>query len=123
MTINDQQARALAYLLHEERPDWGVTSLLSLIGKHKDAVNIGPLTIAAMSKALEVTCKTPAPIFQEGSHWPLKAKVTLPKPEPCEAHIGQDAHTCRSCHADVKAGDRPEAMIGRRWEPSYEEES
>lgn len=122
MTITAQHARAVAYLLHEIRPDWGITSLVSLIDKH-NGMDLGPLLIAATTKAMEVTCKTPAPIFQEGSHWPLKAKVTLPKPEPCEAHIGQDAHTCRSCHADVKAGDRPEAMIGRRWEPSYEEES
>lgn len=103
MTIHDQQARALAYLLHEERPDWGVTSLLSLIDKHKDAVTIGALTIAAMTKALEVTCKTPAPIFIPGPHWPEKARKTLPKAKPCPTHIGEMEHNCRCCAADRKA--------------------
>jgi len=103
MTITEPQARALAYLLHETRPDWGITSLLSLIDKHKDAVNIGPLTIAAMTKALEATCKTPGPIFQPGSHWPVAAKANLPRPEPCQWHIGEQAHNCRCCAADRKA--------------------
>lgn len=117
MTITEPQARALAYLLHDIRPDWGITSLLSLIDKHKDAVTIGPLTIAAMSKALEPSCKTPGPIFIPGPHWPEKARKTLPKPDPCEDHTGQEAHTCRSCWGDFKAGLRPQSMIGRHYTP------
>lgn len=115
--ITEQQARALAYLLHETRPDWGVQSLLSLIDKHKDAVKIGALTIAAMSKALEPSCKTPAPIFHPGTHWPVTARTNLPKPEPCPDHIGEAAHNCRCCHADVKAGLRPSQMIGKHYTP------
>lgn len=115
--ITDQQARAIAYLLHELRTDWGVQSLLSLIDKHKDAVSIGPLTIAAVTKAMEPTCKTPAPIFHPGPHWPVKAKTNLPKPEPCPDHIGEAAHNCRCCQADVKAGLRPQNMIGQHWTP------
>lgn len=102
MTITDQHARAVAYLLHEIRPDWGVASLLSLIDKHQPQ-DLGPLIIAATTKALEATCKTPAPIWVPGPHWPTKARAALPKPEPCQEHIGQDAHNCRSCAADRKA--------------------
>jgi hypothetical protein len=103
MTITDQQARAVAYLLHEIRPDWGITSLTSLITKHADALDLGSLLIAATTKAMEPTCVTPAPIFIPGPHWPAKAKAKLPKPEPCQDHIGQDAHNCRCCAADRKA--------------------
>ena len=102
MTITDQQARAIAYLLHEIRPDWGITSLVSLIDKHHD-VDLGPLLIAATTKAMEVTCVTPAPIFIPGPHWPAKAKAKLPKPEPCKLHIGESSHNCRCCAADRKA--------------------
>lgn len=42
MTITDQQARAIAYLLHEIRPDWGIASLVSLIYKHRDYQGHGP---------------------------------------------------------------------------------
>lgn len=114
--ITDQQARAIAYLLHEVRPDWGVQSLLSLIGKHKPN-DLGALTLAAMTKALEPSCKTPAPIFYEGPHWIAKAKVALPKPDPCEDHTGKSAHNCASCWGDVKAGLRPQDRIGKHYEP------
>ena len=103
MTITEPQARALAYLLHEIRPDWGITSLLSLIDKHKDAVDVGPLILAATTKALEPTCKTPGPIWIPGPHWIGKTKAALPRPEPCRLHIGEQAHNCRCCAADAKA--------------------
>jgi len=102
MTITDQQARAVAYLLHELRPDWGAQSLLSLIGKHQD-VDLGPLIIAATTKAMEPTCQTPAPIYHPGPHWPVKSRAALPRPEPCRQHIGEMAHNCRCCAADRKA--------------------
>lgn len=103
MTITEPQARALAYLLHDIRPDWGVTSLMSLIDKHKDAADIGPLILAATTKAMEPTCKTPAPIFIPGPHWPSKTKAHLPRPKPCLLHIGEQEHNCRCCAADRKA--------------------
>jgi len=103
LTITDQQARAVAYLLHEIRPDWGITSLTSLIAKHADALDLGPLIIAATTKAMEATCVTPAPIFIPGPHWISKARVRLPRPEPCQWHIGEQAHNCRCCAADRKA--------------------
>lgn len=98
MTITDQQGRAVAYLLHELRPDWGVGSLLTLITKHPD-VELGPLLIAATTKAMEPTCKTPAPIWVPGPHWPAKERQRLPRPQ----HIGEQAHNCRCCAADRKA--------------------
>ena len=121
MTITDQQVRAIAFLLHEIRPDWGIASLVSLIDKHRDVPSLGALTIAATTKAMESTCKTPAPIFHPGPHWPASARAQLPKPPPCEDHIGQDAVTCSSCWADVKAGIRPPNVIGKHHEPESED--
>ena len=114
--ITDQQARAVAYLLHEIRPDWGVRSLLSLMEKHQPG-DLGALVIAATTKALEPSCLTPAPIFHPGNHWIAKAKANLPRPEPCEQHVGQSAHNCASCWGDVKAGLRPADKIGKHHEP------
>jgi hypothetical protein len=116
LTITDQQARAIAYLLHEIRPDWGVASLVSLIDKHHDT-DLGGLVIAATTKAMEATCQTPAPIFHPGNHWPAKAKARMPKPQPCPDHIGEAGHNCRCCQADVKAGLRPLTHIGKHWTP------
>ncbi|MFF1382795.1 hypothetical protein ACFVWT_04440 [Arthrobacter sp. NPDC058288] len=121
MTITDQQGRAIAYLLHEIRPDWGIASLMSLIDKHRDVPSLGALIIAAITKAMEPSCQTPAPIFRPGPHWPEKARPLLARAAPCEDHIGQDGYTCRSCHADVKAGIRPADRIGKHHEPESEE--
>ena len=122
MTITEQQGRAIAYLLHEIRPDWGIASLVSLIDKHGDPPDLGPLIIAATTKAMEPSCQTPAPIFHPGPHWPAKAKAKMPNPPPCEDHIGQEAHNCRSCHADVKAGIRPAYRIGKHHEPKEDQQ-
>ncbi|MFH5879777.1 hypothetical protein [Arthrobacter sp. NA-172] len=102
MTITDQQTRAVAYLLHEIRPDWGITSLVSLIDKHQPQ-DLGPLIIAATTKAMEASCLTPGPIFHPGNHWPAKAQAVMPKAKPCPDHIGESSHNCRCCAADRKA--------------------
>ena len=122
MTITEQQVRAVAYLLHEIRPDWGFTSLTSLINKHTDALDLGSLLIAATTKAMERTCQTPAPIFHPGTHWPAAARAHLPKPEPCPDHIGEAAHSCRCCIADTKAGIRPADRIGKHHTPTSEDD-
>lgn len=66
---------------------------------------------------MDPSCKTPAPIFSRGSHWPETARKSLPKPPPCEDHDGESAHNCRCCTADTKAGIRPQTRIGKHWQP------
>ena len=100
--ITDQQARAVAYLLNQIRPDWGQKSLLSLIDKHQPG-DLGALIIAATTKALEPSCLTPAPIFAAGNHWPVKARADLPPPEHCAVHISYYKHNCGGCRADKLA--------------------
>jgi hypothetical protein len=122
LTITDQQGRAVAYLLHEIRPDWPAASLMSLIDKHRGVPSLGALLIAATTKALEATCQTPAPIFHPGTHWPAPSRAHLPKAQPCPDHIGESSHNCRCCGADFKAGIRPASFIGKHYEPESEPE-
>jgi len=112
--INEQQAKALAYILHEVRREWPTQSILTVLGKNRTVPSYGDLVIAAVAKARDTRCQTPQLIFTAGTHWPDPGKVDLPKPPRCEEHTGQDAHTCTCCWADIKLGQRPENMLGKR---------
>lgn len=96
--LSEQQARAVAFLLHEIRPDWPVASVMGLLEKHQDT-DLGPLLIAATTKALEPSCRTPAPIFIDGAHW-RTAPTSLERPKPCPTHTSYPAHNCGGCRAD-----------------------
>jgi hypothetical protein len=64
MTITEPQARALANLLHELRPDWPAKSLHTLIGKNLDS-NFPALCTTAVTVATDSRNQTPAVIFLE----------------------------------------------------------
>lgn len=114
MKTTEQQARALAYLLHEVRPDWGIDATVKVIGKHLDhAGDLGALVVAAMSAARDPQTLTPGRIFQIGAFWPADVQSCLPRPPACEDHPTFEAPTCRCCWADVKCGDRPVDMVGK----------
>lgn len=113
--LTHQQASLVAHTLHQIRPEWGIQSLMTILGNNRNVPSFGALILAATTKALDPTCKTPAPIFHPGDHWPETAKAHLPPPAPCQDHDTEPAHNCRSCLADVKVGDRPPTHIGKRW--------
>lgn len=117
--LSEKQVNGIAWLLHELRPEWGVGSLKSLLLKNRTVPSLGALMIAATTKALEPSCKTPGPIFQPGPHWPdaSAAERYLPKPPACEDHKDYEGPTCRCCWADVRVGERPQTHIGRHWNP------
>lgn len=114
LELTEAHARHLAGVLNLIRPDWPVPSLLTLLFEHREQPDFPALVIAAVAKAQDRSCKTPAPIFIPGAHWPEAARAKLPALPRCEDHDTEDGPTCRSCLADVKAGDRPETMIGKR---------
>ena len=116
--LTEPHARHLAGILNLIRPDWPVPSLLTLIWEHRQQPDYPALVVAATTKAQDRTCKTPAPIFIPGNHWPEAIRHQLPPLPRCEDHDTEDAPNCRSCLADVKAGDRPENMIGKRTTPT-----
>lgn len=72
---------------------------------------------AAVAAARDPAVGTPTLFFTDTRFWPEEIKHKLPKPPECEDHVGQAAHNCSSCHADVKCEDRPASHIGRHWEP------
>lgn len=115
--ITEKQATMIAHVLHEIRPAWGIDGTRKVLEKNLDhPASFGDMLSAAVTAALDLDTQTPGRIFQIPTHWPVKAKARLPKPSPCADHIGQDAHTCRSCWADIKAGIRPEAALGRHYQ-------
>lgn len=124
--ITKPQAEALAGILHQLRPEWGTPALMTLIGRHKDHPAQFPhLVQAAVTAATRKTpdgqyvARTPAVIYQPGKHWEqpvMEAGARPPAADPCEDHIGKEAHNCASCWADVKVGQRPQTHIGKHYE-------
>lgn len=120
MELTDPQINGIAWLLHELRPDWGVPSIKTLLLKNRTVPSLGALMIAATTKALEPSCKTPGPIFRPGTHWPEEVRSQVPTGPPCEDHPEQQAHNCRCCWADHKVGQRPATHIGKHYTPESE---
>lgn len=114
--LTDKQVNGVAWLLHELRPDWGVPSIKTLLAKN-EVPSLGALMIAATTKALEPTCKTPGPIFHPGPHWPEEVRSQIPAGPPCEDHDTFPARNCPCCWADHKVGQRPDTHIGKHWTP------
>ena len=124
--ITKPQAEALATLLHELRPEWGIPALMTLMGKHLDHPATYPqLTQAAVSAAIRrnpdgtPTARTPAVIYQPGRHWDqpvTEQAATVPPGPPCEDHPTFEAHNCRACWGDIKAGLRPQTALGKHHE-------
>lgn len=104
----------IAHVLHEIRPAWAIDGTRKVLTRNLNhPAPFADILAAAVTAARDPATETPGRIFQVSVHWPAAAKPRLPKPSPCQDHIGQDAHTCRSCWADIKAGIRPEAALGK----------
>lgn len=120
MELTERQATMIATTIHEIRGDWGIPSLMTILWDHREQPSFGALLIAAATKALDPTCKTPAPIFHPGTHWPEEVRDTLPQGPRCEDHDTFAAHNCPSCRADILAGDRPASRAGKHHTPTEE---
>ena len=105
MPISEPQARAVAYLLNQIRPDWPVPSLLTLLERNRDVPSLGALIIAATTKALDPTCATPAPIFTQGTHWPAPHRDQLPRGPRCAKH--KDFYVPCPCCRSEAIGEQP----------------
>ena len=126
--ITKPQAEALAGILHELRPEWGIPALMTLIGRNiNHPASFANLTLAAVTAANRkgpdgnYVARTPAVIYQPGKHWehPVgETPATIPAGPPCEDHPEFQAHNCRCCWADIKAGIRPETALGKHHEES-----
>lgn len=127
MQLTPRQGQRLTTMMLAMRPDWTPNNPGQLLATanqtglpgHDFAHTIRAL--ANYSTAIDENGKpqyrTPNLFTQDGKYWTETAptKWSKPKPPPCEDHPEQEAPTCRCCHADVKAGDRPTHMIGKHW--------
>lgn len=116
--ITEDQARALAYYITTAvRPDWQMPGVLAALGQAAQMTRSpGDLAQAAVAAAQAPSNRTPAVIGLPGRHWPADAPVSavgvhVPR---CEDHPEEYAHNCPRCEADVKVGDRPAGMKGKR---------
>ncbi|UXM92544.1 hypothetical protein [Paenarthrobacter sp. JL.01a] len=116
--ITENQAKALASLLHEIRPRWSAPAMLKLLEKnHTHPAPFADIAAAAVSAARDPLIDTPGAFLHDQRFWPQETRKHLPRPAPCQDHIGEPAHQCRCCNADYKAGIRPMDMIGRHYDP------
>jgi len=121
--MTESQAKALATMLHEIRPRWSAPSMMKVLERNaKHPASFSDTALAAITAARDPAVETPGCIFTDPRFWPEAAKGHLPKPTPCPDHIGEAAHNCRCCKADVKAGIRPAEMIGKHHEPESDNE-
>lgn len=116
--MTETQAKALADVLAEVRPgNWKQPQLLKLFWEHRAEHAFQDLALAAVKAAVNPAVKSPDVIFMPGSHWDKPAtNAPAPKPEPCPDHIGEAAHNCRCCWADIKSGVRPSSALGRHYQ-------
>lgn len=116
--ITENQAKALAVILHEIRPRWSTPAMLKLLEKNAHhPAPFADITVAAVNAARDPKVETPGAIFIDQRFWPAETKQLMPKPPPCPDHVGEPSHACRCCKADFLAGIRPEAMIGKHYDP------
>lgn len=96
--------------------------MIKILDKNQNhAAPFADVTVAAVNAARDPKIDTPGAFLVDQRFWPERSKQLMPKPPPCEQHIGQEAHNCRSCQGDIKAGLRPPDMIGRHYEPPTED--
>lgn len=119
--INEKQAGALATLLHQMRRGWSIPSMMTMLSKHHDhPASFQEIAIAATTAAADDKVTSPGIIFIDTRFWPEPAKPKLPPPAPCEDHDTEPARNCRSCLADVKVGERPQELVGKRMDNDSE---
>lgn len=131
MKLTDQQGQRLTTMMLAMRPDWTPNKPGIILAKANDtegfpAADFNHCIRALATYATETSPdgsfvkRTPNVYPQHGRHWTNTAPDghEAPPARPCEDHPTEPAHNCRSCKADVLAGDRPENMIGKRTTPT-----
>ena len=132
MTINRDQAYALAALLRTIRPDWDERGIVKALSDAREMGSPVEVCIAALKAADCATNRTPAVIAMKGAHWsaptpnqpqqPWQTTYGLPPmpDEPrCEKH-GHQRLPCASCRADQLAGQPAEEWSGKVAPPPPE---
>lgn len=104
--LTERQAKLLAHLLHEIRPEWSIPSMLTLFEANADYAPFDRLCEAAIKLARNPAKKLPVLIFREGKHWLNDEQAANPaytatmgadtSPD-CEQHPNVKAWACKAC--------------------------
>ena len=107
MPLTLQQARPLAALVHQLRPEWDERGVLTALER---CAGRNPLDVAmaAIRAAADLGAHTPGVIPTDGPHWRERLSETRsprnPLPhEECDSHPGQFRLSCSGCSANRKA--------------------
>lgn len=129
MILTRSEGERLTRMLSAMRPDFdsqGIARILQkanqdggLPGHNYDHAIRAAAHYATMANPDGSYAKhTPAMYPATGAHWdqtaPTNSRHRRHQEPPCEEHSGQTARTCVCCWADIKLGERPEAMLGKR---------
>lgn len=108
-SLNGNTADALANLLHQLRPEWGIPGIKAALFTAKDRGSAFEVIHAALYAAEDLGNRTPAIIHHPGAHWTRGRELgsSNPRGEKCDqiGHEGKPAHNCPYCIADSKARD------------------
>lgn len=132
MILTRSQGQRLVQIIKLMRPDWSNNPVDKILSEANqgDGIPAHDFEHALRAAAHYATMtepnggylkRTPNLYITTGKHWndtaPAKSNHAHVKMRQCEDHDGQDAHTCRSCRADIMLGDRPEHLMGKRLAP------
>lgn len=105
--LTQKQAQIIAAAWHEVRPEWGIPSLMTLLGMNADRAPFGELLRAGLNVALDnPKAKTPAVIFLDGKHWLTAEQATdvartswfgNDTSEDCPNHPTVKSWDCKPC--------------------------
>lgn len=106
------EAERIAAAIHDLRPDWPASSVLTLIGKHYQHRPPRDIALALTWIALDYDSRTPGRILENGPWWKTTSTAEdkptrAPSPRthetcPIDGHSGW-AHNCPQCRADALA--------------------
>lgn len=134
--LTDQEGARLTAIMTAARPDWipnkpGLVLKEANDGEGFPGKDFGHCIRALAHYATQTDAsgahakRTPNFYPQDGKHWSQTAPEDWQPPrtwKPCEDHPTFEASCCRACWGDIKAGLRPENMLGKHHTPATEEE-
>jgi hypothetical protein len=119
MTLNGNQAHAIAALVHEVRPEWEVAGIAKALYAAKDR---DPFDVAhaALYAAADHANRTPAVIPLAGAHWTRGRELASTDAIPgridprCEVHDWERARGCRACRSEaLEATEQTRTLVAQ----------
>lgn len=132
MILTKSQGERLTRMLAAMRPEFDTNGIARILQKANQdgglpGHNFDHAIRAAAHYATQTNTEgfyakhTPAMYPATGQHWdqtaPPGSRHKKHQEPPCEEHSGENARTCTCCWADIKLGERPENMLGKRLTP------